>query len=83
MLSTGRYQLAAASVRDYALFGGGNTGSASSLVDAYDANLIRSTPAALSSARYRLASTTVGDYALFAGGYGSNNSAVVDAYTVA
>ena len=75
-LSLARRQLAATSVGDYALFGGGY--SASAVVDAYDLSLTRSTPTALSSGRYLLAATSVGDYALFGGG--DPTSAVVDAY---
>ena len=80
-LSTARRLLAATTVGDYALFGGGTTGSSSNVVDAYNASLTRSTPTALSTARYQLAATTVGDYALFGGGTTGNSSSVVDAYT--
>jgi hypothetical protein len=79
-LSTARRILAATTVGNYALFGGGNTGSNSSVVDAYDTDLTRSTPTALSTARRYLAATTVGDYALFGGGTTGLNSSVVDAY---
>ena len=80
-LSAARYNLAGASVGDYALFAGGYTGSASAVVDAYTTNLTRSTPTALSAKRYNLAGASVGDYALFAGGYTGSYSSVVDAYT--
>ena len=77
VLSTKRYLLAATSVGNYALFGGGHLTSASDVVDAYNASLTRSTPTALSAKRRALAATKVGNYALFGGGY---NSTVVDAY---
>ena len=84
-LSKGRVRLAATSVGDYALFGGGHTSNYLNVVDAYNSSLVRSTPTALSTARYYLAATSVGDYALFGGGYLGNDSVtnVVDAYTVA
>ena len=81
-LSKARYGLAATSVGDYALFGGGYASSYSNVVDAYNTSLTRSTPTALSKARSYLAATSVGDYALFGGGYTGSYSAVVDAYTV-
>ena len=79
-LSTARRWLAGASVGDYALFAGGDTGSYSSVVDAYDTELTRTTPTALSTARGQLAGASVGDYALFAGGDTGSYSSVVDAY---
>ena len=82
-LSVARYILAATTVGNYALFGGGErSDSISECVDAYDGNLTRSTPTVLSVARYYLAATTVGNYALFGGGYGSDSTykAAVDAY---
>ena len=84
-LSTARRYLAATSVGDYALFGGGYGGDFSAVVDAYNSSLVRSTPPALSKARGSLAATSVGDYALFGGGYIGNDSVtnVVDAYMVA
>ena len=78
-LSSARYNLAATSIGDYALFGGGNDSSYSSVVDAYNSSLVRSTPTPLSSARGYLAATSIGDYALFGGGY-SSSSSVVDVY---
>ena len=81
-LSTARYNLAATSVGDYALFGGGS--SVTNVVDAYNSSLVRSTPTALSKSRMELAATSVGDYALFGGGKSSSSTSnVVDAYTVA
>lgn len=82
-LSQVRHLLAATSVGNYALFGGGYDSSYSAVVDAYDTSLTRSTPTALSQARTGLAATSVGNYALFGGGRASSNSAVVDAYTIA
>ena len=84
-LSKVRSSLAGASVGNYVLFAGGDTGSnTSSVVDAYDSSLTRSTPTELSTARSYLAGASVGNYALFAGGSltstGSNVSSVVDAY---
>ena len=77
-LSRARSNLAATTVGNYALFGGGNSSVGSrSDIDAYDSDLTRSTPTALSKARSLLAATTVGNYALFGGGVNSN---VVDAY---
>lgn len=80
-LNAARKSLAATTVGNYALFGGGCGTSSSTkyaTVDAYDESLTRSSPTVLSSARYDLAATTVGNYALFGGGqYGSS---VVDAY---
>ena len=73
--------LAATTVGDYALFGGGVSGSNySATVTAYDISLTRTTPTTLSSARSSLAATTVGDYALFGGGYTGSYSTVVNAY---
>lgn len=79
-LSVARKELAAASVGDYALFGGGY--STMSAVDAYDAALTRTTPEPLSEQRYALATATIGGYALFGGGRfsGSGLVNVVDAY---
>lgn len=86
VLSQGRSDLAATTVGDFAIFGGGLNGQTSyATVDAYDASLTRTTPTALSQARDFLAATTVGDFALFAGGglQGGANSAytTVDVYT--
>ncbi len=79
-LSEARYGLAATTVGDFALFGGGNgTGfNLTDTVDAYSATLVRSTPTPLSEARAELAATTVGGYALFGGGRWTDT---VDAYS--
>ena len=82
-LNTARQYPVATTVGNYALFGGGYTGSYSNVVDAYDANLTRSKPSALSTGRAYLAATTVGIYALFGGGFTGNYSNVVDAYNIA
>ena len=53
----------------------------SSTVDAYNTDLVRSTPTALSVGRVNLVGASVGDYALFAGGSGDDGySSTVDAY---
>jgi len=75
-LSVARSSLAATTVGDYALFGGG----ASSAVDVYDKSLTHSTATDLSAARTRLAATTVDKYALFGGGYNSRTYSTVDVY---
>ena len=71
-LSEARAGLAATSVGNYALFGGGqiDIGHAEykNTVDAYDTSLTRTIPTALSEARAGLAATSVGNYALFGGG---------------
>ena len=80
-LSVARGEFAATTVGNYALFGGGWTGSArSNVVDAYDTSLTRTTATPLSQARNNLVATTVGNYALFGGGYTGSASNVVDAY---
>jgi len=83
-LSSGRYDLAAASVGNYALFAGGATSSSkSSKVDAYNTSLTHNTPTTLSVARMSLAATSVGNYALFAGGRSGSSSvanSTVNAY---
>lgn len=80
-LSVARGELAATTVGDYALFGGGavgheSTGSSSDTprgtVDAYNKMLTRSSAAKLTVERYGLAAASVGRYALFAGGEGNS-----------
>ena len=84
-LSQARSNLAATTVGDYALFGGGYGSSSNyySTVDTYTSSLTKSTATSLSSARSNLSATTVGDYALFGGGYSgiSNDYSTVDTYT--
>lgn len=80
-LSVARHLLAATTVGDYALFGGGYSNGRSSTVDAYSTSLTRTTPTSLSVSRDDLAATTVGNYALFGGGQASSASySTVDAY---
>ena len=78
VLSSEKDELAATTVSDYALFGGGvksGSDNYSSAVDTYNSSSTRSTAPALSEARCYLAATTVGGYALFGGGDDANNSA--------
>ena len=92
-LSQSRGSLAATTVGNYALFGGGyggyNVTSSSyiyySTVDAYNQSLTRTIPTELSQSRGSLAATTVGDYALFGGGNNNDDDntvyhSTVDAY---
>jgi hypothetical protein len=78
VLSSGRMDLAATKVGDYALFGGGQP--TSSVVDAYNSSLTKVTVPALSVARFQLAATTLGAYALFGGGTDDEKYNTVDAY---
>lgn len=83
-LRYGTQQLAATTVGNYALFGGGMTekGTVRDSVTAYDKSLVRSAPDDFSKARADLSAASVGNYALFAGGveqgYTHNT---VDAYS--
>ena len=83
-LRTAKRYLAATTVGNYALFGGGYNYSAAvnyyyKDVDAYDSSLIRSSPPDLKTGREDFSATTVGNYALFGGGrYPVTNT--VDAY---
>lgn len=79
-LSTGRYELAATSIGNYGLFGGG--WSASTVVDYYTSSLTKGTATALSRARFGLAAASTTAHAIFGGGNtdGSTYSNVVDAY---
>ena len=83
-LSLARTSLAATTIGDYALFGGGydTSGRYVSNVDAYDTSLTRTTPTSLSTGRHYLAATSIGDYALFGGGFtnGTAVTNVVNAY---
>lgn len=78
-LSTARTDLAATTVGDYALFGGGGGSTKYSTVDTYTSTLAKGTATDLSVARYYLAATSIGNYALFGGGNG--NATTVDTYT--
>lgn len=79
-------ELAATTIGNYALFGGGVTGSSSTGTERanvyyYTKSLSRGTATALSYARYGLAATTVGSYAIFGGGaVGERTNSYVDAY---
>ena len=82
-LTIGRSGMAATTVGDYALFGGGReTYYGTTIVDAYNPSLTKSNLTDLSAKTYQLAATTVGDYALFAGGTSmdTSDSNAVDAY---
>lgn len=83
-LTPERYELAGASVGNYALFAGGASRDHRKIydtVDAYNTSLTHSTPTALSVARNNLAGASVGSYALFAGGGDANDPYdTVDAY---
>lgn len=90
ILSVPRYDLAAASVGDYVLAIGGNTGSnASNAVDVFrvDENGVTDVEnhgLALSVPRYGLAAVSVGNYILAMGGYTDDNVAsdVVDVFEI-
>ena len=80
-LSAARHYLAATSIGNYALFGGGSSdGGLSNTVDAYDTSLTRTNPTSLSVARHYLAATSIGNYALFGGGSSNGRLSQVDAY---
>ena len=81
-LNPARRNLAATTVGNYALFGGGMTPIRVANVDAYDASLTKHSVTSLSDGREFLAATTVGNYALFGGGRNDNSTVVgtVDAY---
>ena len=81
-LSLARNKLAATSVGNYALFGGGASKNniQQKTVDAFDTSLTQTIPTVLSLGRSKLAATRVGNYALFGGGYNSNGKITVDAY---
>jgi len=87
-LNKAKYNPAAITGVNYALFGGGGGSyatwaSAYSSIDAYDEYLTHSNVKNyLTEARTRLGAATTGNYALFAGGHGSNETAyaTVEAY---
>ena len=74
VLNIARFELAATSVGDYAMFGGGSAYSTSycSDMDLYDKSLTHTVTTGLSVARSGIVATTIGSYALFAGGSSSN-----------
>jgi hypothetical protein len=76
-LSEPRGFLAATSVRNFAMFGGGLSGNGiSATVDTYDSTAQSWTQTSLSKERDSLAATSVGVYALFAGGYNNADLSV-------
>ena len=81
-LSVARSYFAAATIENYALFGGGQGSTVSATVDAYNNELTRTTPTALSAARYHIAAASNKNYALFGGGINTSGYVVatVDAY---
>ena len=89
-LSEKKFYLAATTVGNYALFGGGcydyDNRKYVSTVDAYNTSLTRTTATSLREKKYSLTATTVGDHALFGGGFGNtsrggrNYLSTVDAY---
>jgi hypothetical protein len=83
VLSEARYNLAAANVGDYVLFGGGIPADGmSNVVDTYNVSLTKSIATVLSEKRAYLAATSITDYALFGGGSAqySGPTVTVDAY---
>ena len=67
--------LAATSVGNYALFGGGyNSPSYRDVVHVYNASLVKQTNLQLTDVVAYLCATTVGNYAMFAGGYNRSTS---------
>ena len=78
-LNNGKEALIAANTPSYALFGGGyktnfqdGTGYYDNNfadIDAYNQNLVKSTPNSLSAGRRNLGATNLGPFAIFAGGY--------------
>lgn len=82
LLTSAKTKLAATTVGNYALFGGGKTASGKSdVVNAYSSSLTKTTVTPLTMVRGYLAATTLGDYAIFAGGYDNSDvSNRVDIY---
>ena len=78
------YNLAATSIGNYALFGGGVVSyDPSNSVTAYNTSLTRTKPSGLSQARVNLAATSIGNYALFSGGengLSNDYTYIVDVY---
>ena len=92
ILPVGRSYLAATSVGEFAVFGGGlatisNVEDETNAVDVFDASLTNksSSVSALSEKKYHVAAATIGNYALFGGGYSYDNGNIyhktVDVYT--
>lgn len=81
--SVERSYLAATTIGNYALFGGGDGEDVNypAVMEAYNASLTRNNSASLSVGRDILEATTVGGYAIFGGGFGDGGySAAVDAF---
>lgn len=80
-LSSERSGLAATTVGNYALFGGGiRDGAVSNIVDTYNASLTKGVATALSTARDDLAATSINGYAIFAGGRNGGDVNTIDVY---
>lgn len=83
-LNTGRNRLAGSSVNNVALFAGGGLSSSvmSSVVEAIDNNLTRSSVSSLAYSAQDISGTTNESYAIFAGGSNGSSSAynIVNAY---
>lgn len=82
-LNTARYGMAAASLKNCALFGGGYY---TKVVDCYTSELVHTIMTDMSTARHNLMGTFVGDYVLFAGGIKSASATsylnTVDVYLI-
>lgn len=72
-LSSMRRLLAATTVGNHALFGGGKNTSTKATVDAYDESLTRTAVTDMSTGRVNAKAVTVGGYALFCGGHKGDN----------
>lgn len=81
-LSVGRYKLAATSVGNYALFGGGDEKNKSKTVDAYNQNLTRTTPSGLKYSGLHIAES-IGNYAVFITNANSTTLGTVKDYMAA
>jgi hypothetical protein len=84
-VSVGRQSYACARFKDRAFIGGGFINSnlnSSSVIDVYDARLVRTTPVTLSVARYYLAAAANDTHILFGGGQASSAGYIdpVDAF---
>jgi hypothetical protein len=82
-LSQPCYALAATSVGNLVLFGGGYTPYPSKVVDVFDVTSNTWTTATLSVGRHNLATTSLKDLVFFGGGWiGSSYTNVIDVYNV-
>ena len=89
-LNQARKNLSATTLNGYGLFSGGyaknssNQQYCSTAIDAYDKNLTKIIPQALSEGRTLMAATSIGKYALFGGGYKGTTGVstdVIDVYS--